>query len=137
MAYLSTFVYVKGKAVKAVFSGGNERSGGIFTTADKELQKELERSPKFAQGVIKLIKVYGQEEVKTIEGIIRKTDNVEGTTPAANAPVKVYPVEINTVQKAGRALNTDFNIPLKSVETKAKLFEKAAELKVEFPGIAK
>lgn len=137
ISYLSTFVYVKGKAVKVVFSGGNDQTGGIFTTADQEVQKEIERSQKFIKGEIKLIKTYGEEDVKTIEAAIRKADNLEGSNPSTCSAVKVYPMEINTVQKAGRALNADFNIPIKSVETKAKLFEKATELKVEFPGVTK
>ena len=50
-------------------------------------------------------------------------------------PKKVYPETIKTVQAAGRALQADYGVKAKDVETRAKVLAKAIELNVEFPGL--
>ena len=50
-------------------------------------------------------------------------------------PKKVYPETIKTVQAAGRALQADYGVKAKDVETRAKVLAKANELNVEFPGL--
>lgn len=136
-SYLSMFVTVNKRPLRITFSGGDMTSGGVFTTPDKAVQKAVEQSSRYLTGEISQIAVYGEPEVEEVKA-------PENTTPINPEPVstspapkgtKVYPVEINTVQKAGRALMQDFGALAKEVETKAKLIVKAQELNVEFPGL--
>jgi hypothetical protein len=152
LSYLSMFVKVGKLMQRVTFSGGDQVGGGLLTTEDKNLQKAIERSPRYLAGEIVIIAVYGEpdpepEKPKPVTSDTTETiadtakapvveETVENTTPVTKS-VKVYPVEINTVQKAGRALMQDYKVISKEVETKAKLLAKAAELNVEFPGIAK
>jgi hypothetical protein len=152
LSYLSMFLKVGKQMIRVIFSGGDQLGGGVFTTEDKDVQKSLERSPRYLAGEIMVIAVYGEPDPEpekpkpvissttaTIEDTAKVPvveETIENTTPVTKS-VKVYPVEINTVQKAGRALMQDYKVISKEVETKAKLLAKAAELNVEFPGIAK
>lgn len=149
VSYLSMFIKVGKQMLRVIFSGGDQLGGGVFTSEDKNVQKALERSPRYLAGEIVIIAVYGEpdpepEKAVTLPPVANKAveplQPAEPVKPAVEKPestVKIYPVEINTVQKAGRALIQDYKVASKEVETKAKLLAKATELKVEFPGIAK
>lgn len=131
-SYLSMFVRVRKHQMRISFAGGDMNGGGVFTASDKDIQNALERSPRFLSGEIKVIAVYGEPDPEDIKVKEIKEEIKEVNT---NNQVKIYPIEINTVQKAARQLVQDFGIQYRTAETKPKLLERAQEFNVQFPGL--
>lgn len=145
-SHLSAYVYVKGRPVKVIFTCVGSEGKGMFTTNDPELMNAIERTSRFLSGEIYITRKY-VDDVEVSLNVPEALDlETEPAVPEYEMPLdskqdnpakKIYPVELNTVQKAARALVQDYGVLTKDVETKAKLLAKADELNVEFPGIAK
>ena len=135
LSYLSILLKVKKSTLRVVFSGGDMTGGGVFTTADVNVQKALEQSSRFLTGEISVIAIYGEPDIEPEKVIEKESEKIpQDTAPLDNAK-KIYPVELNTVQKCMRALMQDYGVTARESETKAKLLLKAQELNVEFPGL--